>query len=32
MTAAGWLFMGLSWATLLVLAAFCYRRILRGKW
>jgi hypothetical protein len=32
MTAAGWIFMGVSWAVLLILVIFCYRKILRGKW
>mgnify|MGYP001767003586 CR=1 FL=1 len=32
MTAAGWVFMGVSWAVLITLAAFCFRKVLRGKW
>jgi hypothetical protein len=32
MTAAGWLFMIVSWAALIVLTVGCFRKILRGKW
>lgn len=32
MTTAGWVFMAASWAVLIVLTVFCFRKILRGKW
>ncbi len=30
MTAAGWVFMGLSWGIIIGLAAFCVRRALKA--
>jgi len=31
-TLAGWIFMVLSWAVLITLSGYCFRKILKGGW
>jgi hypothetical protein len=31
MTAAGWVFMGISWGAIIALCGFCFARMLRGR-
>ena len=31
MTSAGWVFLALSWGSILALCAFCFSRVFRGR-